>query len=94
MQVVTLILIVGLVVIVATYGRKLMSQVSELLEAVQAARNELEADKQAILTELARLGLPDEDLQPVKDAIAAFGSALDDVPGVTPPAPPEEPPIA
>lgn len=68
-----------------------MSQIDDLRAAVAAARTEMEEDKQAILAEIARLGLPDEDVSDLITAVGEFGTALDDVPGVTPP--PVEPPV-
>lgn len=68
-----------------------MAGVADVVAAVEAARAEIEADKAAIIAEIQRLGLPDEDLAPVLDSIAALGTVLDDVPGVTPPAPEPEP---
>lgn len=69
-----------------------MAGVAEVTAAVDAARAEIEADKLAIIAEIQRLGLPDEDLAPVLEKIGALGSVLDDVPGVTPVPPPDEEP--
>lgn len=70
--------------------RTIMATLAELEAAIDAARTELEADKQAILAEIARLGLPDVDVAPLVAKVEAFGTVLDDVPGVTP-VPPVEP---
>lgn len=82
----TFIAVLAVIVQAETSRRNIMAKVEEVLAAVAAARAEIEADKQAILAEIARLGLPDEDLAPVLEAVAALGTVLDDVPGVTPPA--------
>lgn len=60
----------------------LMANVADVLAAVQAARTEIDADKAEIIAEIQRLGLPDEDLQPIIDAVNELGGVLDDVPGV------------
>lgn len=72
---------------------EIMGQLEDLQAAVAAARAELEADKAAILTEIARLGLPDADLTGVIAAVNEFGTVLDDVPGVTPMPVPEPVPV-
>lgn len=68
-----------------------MATLAELEAAIDAARAELEEDKVAILAEIARLGLPDADVAPLIAKVEAFGTVLDDVPGVTPPEPSPEP---
>lgn len=85
---------VGLLLAVQAHlnRKSIMSQIDDLRAAVAAARTEMEEDKQAILAEIARLGLPDEDVSDLIAAVGEFGTALDDVPGVTP-APPVEPPV-
>ena len=70
-----------------------MGQVEDLQAAINAARAEIEADKLAIITEIQRLGLPDQDLSGVLTSISELGSVLDDVPGVTPVPPVEIPPV-
>lgn len=69
-----------------------MATLAELEAAIDAARAELEEDKVAILAEIARLGLPDADVAPLIAKVEAFGTVLDDVPGVTPPPAPEPTP--
>lgn len=69
-----------------------MATLAELEAAIDAARAEIEADKVAILAEIARLGLPDVDVAPLIAKVESFGTVLDDVPGVTPP--PVEPPVS
>lgn len=65
-----------------------MGQIDDLRAAVDAARTEIEADKQAIIAEIQRLGLPDQDVSDILEKVGALGTVLDDVPGVTPlPAP-------
>lgn len=70
-----------------------MAQVELIIAKLDEARAAIEADKAEIIAEIQRLGLPDEDIQPVLDKIATFGSILDDVPGVSDEVPetPEEP---
>lgn len=70
---------------------KIMAGIAEVAAAVDAARAEIEADKAAIIAEIQRLGLPDVDTADLVAKIAELGAVLDDVPGVTPPAPEPEP---
>lgn len=70
----------------------IMAGVAEVAAAVDAARVEIEADKVAIIAEIERLGLPDEDTSALVAKVEALGSILDDVPGVTPVPPPDPEP--
>lgn len=88
---VTNLLLIAFAVAAFIGWRKIMAGVQEVTDAVAAARVEIEADKAAIIAEIQRLGLPDEDLAPVLAAVAELGTVLDDVPGVTPA--PVEPPV-
>lgn len=89
---VTNLLLIAFAVAALYQLRRIMAGVQEVTDAVAAARVEIEADKAAIIAEIQRLGLPDEDLAPVLAAVAELGTVLDDVPGVTPaPAPEPEP---
>lgn len=70
-----------------------MAGIAEVTAAVDQAILDIAADKAAIIAEIQRLGLPDEDTSALVTKVQGLGTILDDVPGVTP-APPVEPPVS